>query len=112
MSGHDHQHHHDHHGEIHPHQLEPPHEVFHDDKAGEIVRAWITHGNLSLALHAMAFGKADTWGHVLAGIAQNVAHVCAEQGQGSMASNIENIRKILLDDLAKAAAGASAIANR
>ena len=32
-------HHHNHHGETHPHQLEPPHEVFHDPKAGEVVRA-------------------------------------------------------------------------
>src|SRR6478735_7357464 len=58
MSEHEH-HHHNHHGETHPHQLEPPHEVFHDPKAGEVVRGWITGGGLSLSLHAMAFGKAE-----------------------------------------------------
>ncbi len=68
MSDHDH-HHHNHHGEMHPHQLEPPHEVFHDPKAGEVARAWITNGGLSLSLHAMAFGKPEIWGHVLAGMA-------------------------------------------
>lgn len=110
MSDHDH-HHHNHHGEIHPNQLEPPHEVFHDPAAGEILRAWITRGNLSLGMHAMAFGKAETWGHVLAGIAQNVAHACAQQGSGSMSVNLESIRKALLEDLAKAAASHSAVSN-
>ena len=110
MSSHDH-HHHNHHGEAHPHQLEPPHEVFHDPQAGEVVRAWITHGQLSLALHAMAFGKADVWGHVLSGIAQNVAAACAEQGVGTMSGNLESIRKVLAEDLGKAAAKASAAAN-
>jgi hypothetical protein len=105
-------HHHNHHGEMHPHQLEPPHEVFHDPNAGEIARAWITNGHLSLALHGMAFGKADTWGHVVAGIAQNVAHICAQQGQGSMSSNLEDIRRILADDLARAIGQASAAAGR
>ena len=38
MSDHDH-HHHDHSNDIHPHQLQPPHEVFHDPKAGEVARA-------------------------------------------------------------------------
>ncbi len=46
------------------------HEVFHDPNAGEIARAWITNGHLRSCLHGMAFGKAETWGHVLAGIAQ------------------------------------------
>ena len=103
MSDHDHHHHHSHAGETHPHQLEPPHEVFHDPKAGEVARAWISNGGLSLALHAMAFGKAETWGHVLAGIAQQVAGACAEMGHGTAASNLEDIRKVLVDDLAKAA---------
>src|ERR1700759_2997978 len=58
--GHEH-HHHDHSHEPHPHQLQPPHEVFHDANAGEIARAWITNGHLSLSLHSMAFGKADIW---------------------------------------------------
>jgi Domain of unknown function (DUF5076) len=104
-------HHHNHHGESHPHQLEPPHEVFHDPGAGEVLRAWITQGNLSLALHAMAFGKPEVWGHVLAGIAQNAAHALAEGGQGTMASNLEAIRKALSEDLAKAAAKHSPLAN-
>jgi hypothetical protein len=111
MSDHDH-HHHNHHGEMHPHQLEPPHEVFHDPNAGEVLRAWITQGNLSLALHAMAFGKPDVWGNVLSGIAQNVAHACAQQGQGTMTENLEAIRKSLNESLAKAAAHHSAVANR
>ena len=104
MSDHDHHHHHNHHGETHPHQLEPPHEVFHDEKAGELVRAWITHGNLSLSLNAMAFGKAEIWGHVLAGMAEQVAASCAEMGHGTTAGNLENIRRNLVADLAKAAA--------
>ena len=78
MSDHDHHHHHDHSHETHPHQLQPPHEVFHDPKAGEVARVWICGGALSLSLHAMAFGKAETWGHVLAGIAQQVAAAAEE----------------------------------
>jgi Domain of unknown function (DUF5076) len=108
MSEHDHNHHahehHDHSHDIHPHQLMPPHEVFHDPKAGELVRAWITNGHLSLSLHAMAFGKADVWGHVLAGIAEQVAASCAEMGHGNTSGNLEDIRKALSADLAKAAA--------
>ena len=100
MSDHDH-HHHNHHGETHPHQLEPPHEVFHDPKAGEIARAWITNGSLSLSIHAMAFGKPDIWGHVLAGVAQQVAGACAEMGHGTAAANFEEIRKLLIADLDK-----------
>ena len=96
MSDHDHHHHHNHHGEAHPHQLEPPHEVFHDPQAGEVARAWITGGRLSLALHAMAFGKPDVWGHVLAGMAQQVAAACAEMGHGDTASNFKAIRETLL----------------
>jgi Domain of unknown function (DUF5076) len=105
-------HHHNHHGEMHPHQLEPPHEVFHDPHAGELVRAWLTKDNLSLALRTGAFSKVDIWGHVLAGIAQNVAAACAEQGMGTMSANLETIRKTLADDLGKAAAQASVLANK
>src|SRR5436309_7814670 len=80
----DHKHgHHDHSHDTHPHQLQPPHEVFHDPKAGEVLRAWITNGGLSLAVHAMAFGKADTWGQVLAGTAAQVAGAMAEMGHGT-----------------------------
>ena len=106
MSDHDH-HHHDHSHDTHPHQLQPPHEVFHDPKAGEVARAWIVNGGLSLSLHAMAFGKAETWGHVLAGMAQQVAGACAEMGQGTAAANLDDIRKVLFADLAKAAASNS-----
>jgi hypothetical protein len=109
--GHDH-HHHDHSNEIHPHQLQPPHAVFHDEKAGEIVRGWITNGQLALSLHAMAFGKADIWGHVLAGMAAQVAAACEEMGHGTAAGNLEEIRKTLNADLAKAAAQLSPLANK
>ena len=102
-------HHHDHSHDVHPHQLQPPHEVFHDANAGEIARAWITGGQLSLSLHAMAFGKADVWGHVLAGMAQQVAASMAEMGHGTTASNLDTIRKTLGDDLAKAAAQTSVL---
>jgi Domain of unknown function (DUF5076) len=109
--GHDH-HHHDHSNEIHPHQLQPPHEVFHDPKAGEIARAWIVGGHLSLSLHAMAFGKPDVWGHVLAGMASQVAASMEEMGHGTTASNLETIRKTLNEGLAKAAAQSSVLANK
>jgi hypothetical protein len=110
---HDQGHHgHDHSKEIHPHQLQPPHEVFHDSKAGEIARAWISNGNLSLSLHAMAFGKADVWGHVLAGMAAQVAAAMAEMGHGTTSANLDTIRKILTEDLNKAAAQHSVLANK
>ena len=105
-------HHHDHSHETHPHQLQPPHEVFHDTGAGEIARAWITGGHLSLALHAMAFGKPDTWGHVLAAMAQQVAASMEEMGHGKTAANLDVIRKILVEDLNKAAAQSSVLANK
>ena len=111
MSDHDH-HHHNHHGEMHPHQLEPPHEVFHDPKAGEVARAWIVNGCLSLSLHAMAFGKPEVWGHVLAGMAQQVAAGCAEMGTGNAADNFAAIRKVLNEDLNKVAAQLSPLANK
>lgn len=101
-------HHHNHHGEIHPHQLEPPHEVFHDPKAGEVMRAWITNGQLSLALHAMAFGKPDVWGHVLAGMAYQIAGACAEMGHGTAEANLATIRSRMDDALTRAAAGPAA----
>jgi Domain of unknown function (DUF5076) len=110
MSDHDH-HHHDHSHETHPHQLQPPHEVFHDANAGEIARAWIVGGQLSLALHSMAFGKPDVWGHVLAGMAQQVAASMAELGHGTTAANFDTIRKILIDDMAKVAAKSSVLSN-
>jgi Domain of unknown function (DUF5076) len=109
--GHDH-HHHDHSKEIHPHQLQPPHEVFHDPKAGEIARAWIVGGHLSLSLHSMAFGKADVWGHVLAAMASQVADSMAEMGHGSAADNLAEIRKTLTEGLNKAAAQHSVLANK
>ena len=112
MSDHDQHHHHNHDHETHPHQLQPPHEVFHDEKAGELVRAWITHGNLSLSLNAMAFGKVDVWGHVLAGMAEQVAASCAEMGHGTTASNLEDIRKNIIADLAKATAKYSVLSNK
>ena len=111
MSSHDH-HHHDHSHETHPHQLQPPHEVFHDPKAGEVARAWIVGGGLSMSLHAMAFGKAETWGHVLAGMAQQVASACAEMGHGTALGNFAEIRKVLNDDMAKAAAALSPLASK
>jgi uncharacterized protein YidB (DUF937 family) len=109
--GHDH-HHHDHSKETHPHQLQPPHEVFHDAGAGEIARAWITNGHLSLSLHAMAFGKPDVWGHVLSGMAQQVAASMEEMGHGTTAENLATIRKILTEDLNKAAAQNSVLSNK
>ena len=112
MSDHDHHHHHSHAGETHPHQLEPPHEVFHDPKAGEVARVWISNGGLSLALHAMAFGNAETWGHVLAGIAQQVAHSMAEMGHGTASENFSQLRKSLNEDLGKAAGQMSALGNK
>ena len=111
MSDHDH-HHHNHHGEMHPHQLEPPHEVFHDPKAGEVARAWITNGGLSLSIHAMAFGKADMWGHVLAGMASQVAQACEEMGHGKAHENFAAIRRVLNEDLKKVAAQLSPLANK
>jgi uncharacterized protein YidB (DUF937 family) len=105
-------HHHDHSHETHPHQLQPPHEVFHDSGAGEIMRAWITKGQLSLSLHAMAFGKADVWGHVLAGVAQQVAASMEEMGHSTTSHNLEVIRKTLVDDLAQAAAKSSVLQNK
>ncbi len=111
MSDHDH-HHHDHSHDTHPHQLQPPHEVFHDANAGEIMRAWITNGQLSLALHSMAFGKADMWGHVLAGMAQQLAASMEEMGHSTAGHNLEVIRKTLVDDLAKAAAKSSVLSNK
>ncbi len=108
---HDH-HHHDHSHETHPHQLQPPHEVFHDTNAGEIIRGWITQGHLSLSLHAMAFGKPDMWGHVLAGIAQQVAGSMEEMGHGKASENLNTIRKILTDDLNKVAAQTSVLSNK
>ena len=104
MSDHDH-HHHDHSNEIHPHQLMPPHEVFHDPKAGEVARAWIVNGGLSLSLHAMAFGKADVWGHVLAGMAQQVAMACEEMGSGKAGENFDAIKATVLADLDKLSEG-------
>jgi hypothetical protein len=113
MSKHDHDHHHhDHSHETHPHQLQPPHEVFHDPKAGEVLRAWISNGGLSLAVHAMAFGKADTWGHVLAGTAAQVAAAMAEMGHGTPSGNLEEIRKTLNEGLGQAAAQMSALATK
>jgi hypothetical protein len=82
--------------------------VFHDTKAGEIARVWISNGSLTLSLNAMAFGKPEVWGHVLAGIAQQVAGACEEMGHGSFAANFEAIRKVLLADLARAAAAGAA----
>lgn len=103
MSDHDH-HHHDHSHDTHPHQLQPPHEVFHSPQSGEIMRAWIVDGGLSLSLNAMAFGKAEVWGHVLAGMAVQLASSCEEADHGTLAGNLEEIRKNLVGDLAKAAA--------
>ena len=111
MSDHDH-HHHDHSHDTHPHQLVPPHEVFHDAKAGEVARVWISNGALSLALHAGAFGKAEPWGHVLASMAQQVAAACAEMGHGTASGNFAEIRKALNDDMAKAAGQMSALGNK
>jgi hypothetical protein len=62
----------------------------------------------ALSLNAMAFGKPDIWGHVLAGIAQQVAGACEEMGHGSFAGNFEAIRKTLLADLARTADPAGA----
>jgi hypothetical protein len=104
MSDHDH-HHHSHDGEVHPHQLEPPHAVFHDAKAVEVARAWICDGRLSVALHAMAFGKPEVWGHLLAGIAQQVASACEELGHGDAAGNFTAIRDTLIADLDTLAKG-------
>jgi uncharacterized protein YidB (DUF937 family) len=86
--------------------------VFHDAGAGEIARCWIVSGQLSLSLHAMAFGKADIWGHVLAGIAQQVAASMEEMGHSTTSHNLEVIRKTLMDDLAKAAAKSSVLNNK
>lgn len=111
MSKHDHDHHHHSH-DIHPHQLQPPHEVFHDPKAGEVARIWISNGQLTMSLHAMAFGKPETWGHVLAGIAHQVAASAEEMGHGKAAANFDAIRKILNEDLGKVAGQLSALSNK
>ena len=73
---------------------------------------WIVNGGLSLSLHAMAFGKPEVWGHVLAGMAQQVAAGCAEMGTGNAADNFAAIRKVLNEDLNKVAAQLSPLANK
>ena len=60
----------------------------------------------------MAFGKPDMWGHVLAGMAQQVAGSMEEMGHGTMAANLDIIRKILAEDLSKAAAQNSVLSNK
>jgi hypothetical protein len=61
----------------------------------------------------MAFGKADIWGHVLAGMAAaGGAGAMAEMGHGNTAGNLEEIRKTLNEGLAKAAAQNSVLANK
>jgi hypothetical protein len=52
------------------------------------------------------------WGHVLAGMAQQVAASMEEMGGGTTASNLDTIRKILIDDLNKAAAKSSVLSNK
>jgi hypothetical protein len=60
----------------------------------------------------MAFGKPDAWGHVLAGIAQQVAASMEEMGHSTTGHNLEIIRKTLAEDLAKAAAQSSVLSNK
>ena len=80
-------------------------------KAGEVARAWISGGGLSLSLHAMAFGKPEVWGHVLAGMAQQVAAACGRNGHmATRADNFAAIRKVLNEDLSKVAAKLSPLA--
>jgi hypothetical protein len=65
-----------------------------------------------MSLHAMAFGKPDVWGHVLAGMAHQVAASMEEMGHGKAAANFDAIRKTLNENLGKVAGQLSALSNK
>jgi hypothetical protein len=85
----------------HPNELGIPPEVRGQREAGEVLRAWIVNGGLTVALAPMAFGGPGTWGLLLVDVARHVARACAQEGHGDYAGNLAEIRKLLDAEFAR-----------
>jgi hypothetical protein len=85
----------------HPNELDAPPESARDKDAVEVLRGWIVGGGLSVSLHPMAFGGPATWGILLVDVARHVARACEDQGHGTYAGNLAEIRELLEAEFAK-----------
>jgi hypothetical protein len=85
----------------HPRELRPPPEVLQDGQAGEVLRAWIVGGGLSVSLAPLSFERIGVWGILLVDIARHVARGCEQEGKGSYAANLEAIRELVDAEFAR-----------
>jgi len=66
------------------HELDPPDAIADAEQSVEVLRAFIADGALMVSLQADAFGDdLQSWGRLLAEIAEHVAKAAALQGQMS-----------------------------
>jgi hypothetical protein len=74
-------------------ELPPPPEAYTAANCGEILRAWVVDGGLSVSLAPMSFGKEPyLWGMALVDIARHVARAFENEGVESFDETLVKIR--------------------
>ena len=77
-----------------------PSEVDADEKAREILRAWVANGGLVCALRPETWPEASNWGIVLADVTRHVANAVKDLKGDDPAATIEKIRVLYNAELA------------
>jgi hypothetical protein len=85
----------------HPNELLMPPEVIGDPEAGEVMRAWIVNGGLSVSLHPSALGAVEVWGMLLVDVARHVSRAYEDMGEGTYAANLEQIQGMMDAEFAR-----------
>jgi hypothetical protein len=81
--------------QLHTGALQVPPLAEGDEKAQELVRAWVSQGNLHVSLRPDAFDDPIAWGVLLADLARHVS-LAIEQTQGTdQAKTLARIRSMM-----------------
>jgi Domain of unknown function (DUF5076) len=80
-------------------ELIVPAEVSADEKATEVLRAWVANEGLICSLRPTQWKDSSAWGIVLADVARHVANAFHEASGDDPAATVARIRKLFNDEL-------------
>jgi len=75
-------------------ELTAPAEALTDERAIEVVRAWVVHDQLFCSLRPESWDEVGSWGILLADVARHVANALAEDKGLSREDSIRRIREL------------------
>ena len=75
-------------------ELTTPAEALTDERAIEVLRAWVAHDQLFCSLRPESWDEVGSWGILLADLARHVANALAEGKGLSREDSIRHIREL------------------